>query len=85
MLLSDLQSKDLISVISGDNLGKIVDVEIDEDGIRTVKKVKVIGRDGEYEEIEEIDEKGNRTFRKAKILKKAEGDYEEIEEIQEKY
>ena len=32
MLLSDLQSKDIISVKTGDNLGRIIDVEINEAG-----------------------------------------------------
>ena len=32
MLLSDLQNKDIISLFTGNNLGRIVDVEIDEKG-----------------------------------------------------
>ena len=32
MLLSDLQNKDIISTITGNNLGRIVDIEIDKDG-----------------------------------------------------
>ena len=32
MLLSDLQSKDVVSVKTGDNLGRIIDVEISLDG-----------------------------------------------------
>lgn len=32
MYLSDLQSKDIVSSTEGKNLGRIVDVEIDEDG-----------------------------------------------------
>ena len=32
MFLSDLQNKDIISTISGDNLGRIVDAEIDGEG-----------------------------------------------------
>lgn len=32
MLLSDLQGKDVISLINGNNLGRIVDVEIDNEG-----------------------------------------------------
>ena len=32
MLLSDLQSKDVVSIKSGDNLGRIIDVEINEEG-----------------------------------------------------
>ena len=32
MLLSDLQSKDIVSIKSGDNLGRIIDVEINEEG-----------------------------------------------------
>lgn len=32
LLLSDLQNKDLISIVSGNNLGKIVDVEINNEG-----------------------------------------------------
>lgn len=32
MLLSDLQSKDVVSLKTGDNLGRIIDVEIDNDG-----------------------------------------------------
>ncbi len=32
LLLSDLQSKDVVSLKTGDNLGRIIDVEIDEKG-----------------------------------------------------
>ena len=32
MLLSDLQNKDIISTLTGDNLGRIVDAEIDTNG-----------------------------------------------------
>lgn len=32
MLLSDLQSKDIISLASGNNLGRIVDVEVNSEG-----------------------------------------------------
>lgn len=32
MLLSDLQNKDIISTISGENLGRIIDVEISDEG-----------------------------------------------------
>lgn len=32
MLLSDLQNKDIISTDSGENMGRIIDVEIDEAG-----------------------------------------------------
>ena len=32
MLLSDLQGKDIISIYTGANLGRIVDVEIDNEG-----------------------------------------------------
>ncbi len=32
MLLSDLQNKDIISTTTGDNLGRIIDVEIDNNG-----------------------------------------------------
>lgn len=32
MLLSDLQNKDIISTDSGENIGRIIDVEIDEAG-----------------------------------------------------
>lgn len=32
MLLSDLQGKDVISLLNGNNLGRIVDVEIDNEG-----------------------------------------------------
>ena len=32
LLLSDLQNKDIISLFTGNNLGRIVDVEIDEKG-----------------------------------------------------
>ena len=32
LLLSDLQSKDVISLYSGVNLGRIVDIEIDNEG-----------------------------------------------------
>ena len=32
MLLSELQNKDIISTTTGDNLGHIVDVEIDNNG-----------------------------------------------------
>lgn len=39
MLLSDLQNKDIISTISGENLGRIIDVEITDDG--NIKKIYV--------------------------------------------
>ena len=32
MLLSELQGKDIISIYNGVNLGRIVDVEVDNDG-----------------------------------------------------
>ena len=32
MLLSELQSKDIISLYNGNNLGRIVDVEVDNEG-----------------------------------------------------
>lgn len=32
MLLSDLQNKDIISTDSGENLGRIIDIEIDNTG-----------------------------------------------------
>ena len=32
MLLSELQGKDIISLYTGVNLGRIVDVEVDNDG-----------------------------------------------------
>lgn len=32
MLLSDLQNKDIISTGTGENLGRIIDVEIDNEG-----------------------------------------------------
>ena len=32
MLLSDLQNKDVVSIKTGDNLGRIIDVEINEEG-----------------------------------------------------
>ncbi len=32
LLLSELQGKDIISLYTGDNLGRIVDVEVDNEG-----------------------------------------------------
>ncbi len=32
MLLSDLQNKDIVSIETGENIGRIIDVEIDKSG-----------------------------------------------------
>ena len=37
MRLSDLQSKDIVNVIDGKNIGNIIDVKIDEVGILDYK------------------------------------------------
>ena len=53
MLMSDLQRKDIINVISGSKIGKIIDIEINNEGlinyliVGEVKMMRRIGG-GEY-------------------------------------
>ena len=53
MLMSDLQRKDIINVISGSKIGKIIDIEINNEGVINylivgeVKMMRRIGT-GEY-------------------------------------
>ena len=53
MRLSDLQAKKIVSIVSGKNLGNIIDIEIGEDGkvnyllIEQNKNIFSLNRDGD--------------------------------------
>lgn len=53
MRLSDLQAKKIVSIVSGKNLGNIIDIEIAEDGkvnyllIEQNKNIFLLNRDGD--------------------------------------
>ncbi len=53
MRLSDLQSKKIVSIVSGKNLGNIIDIEIQDDGkvnyllIEQNKNIFSLNRDGD--------------------------------------
>ena len=53
MRLSDLQAKKIVSIVSGKNLGNIIDIEIGEDGkfnyllIEKNKNIFSLNRDGD--------------------------------------
>ena len=53
MLMSDLQQKDIINTLNGSRLGKIIDIEVSNDGVITnliIGEVKMMRRfnNGEY-------------------------------------